>query len=148
MAPIPKKGWLSPIAFWTLGLALVLPPLLAAPPLIRGLAAGRWVDYYASLDEFPRSRRTFARALVEKMDLAVRNLGPLPQGSGAAIRALEIAQRLTSQGADREAALIVYRGVRASCSRVQLQLLSGPGFAVVEARAAALELSLEGAKPE
>jgi hypothetical protein len=119
--------------------ALLAAPLLIAPPWIRGLAANKWVEHYASLDGLPRPRRASARMLVAKTDLAIRNLAPLPQASGAAIRALEIGQRLQGRDHDRETALIVYRGVRASCARVRSRLLSGAGFAVIEARAAALE---------
>ena len=121
--------------------ALVAAPLLVAPPLIRGLAAAEWVEHYASLESLPRPRRPAARALIEKMDSAMHNLAPLPQASAAAKRTLEIGQRLQNQVRDRETALLIYRGVRASCTRLRSRLFSGPGFAVIEARAAALENS-------
>lgn len=120
-------------------LAVLAAPLLAAPPVIRGLAAFEWVNYYGSLEELPRPHRGAARALVQKTALAVHNLAPLPQASEAALRALEIAQRVQGLEGDPEAALVIYRGVREACASVRGRPLSGAGFAVIEARAAALE---------
>jgi hypothetical protein len=80
-----------------------------------------------------------ARDLVSKTDLAIQNLAPLPQASAAAISTLDVAQRLEDQDHDREAALLIYRGVRLACARVRDRPFSGAGFAVIEARAASLE---------
>jgi hypothetical protein len=124
-------------------ISLLAPPLLVAPPLIRGLAADAWVTHYASLPSLPRPRKTTARHIALKTDLAVANLAPLPQASTAALRALEIGRRLELQEHDREAASVIYEGVRAACARVRERPLAGPGFAVIEARAAALLASLE-----
>jgi hypothetical protein len=133
-----RSGWLVPLLLTI----LVAGPLLVAPPLVRGFAADAWVKHYAEMVSLPRPRRVTARALVEKVDLAVQNLAPLPQASAAAIRALDIGQRVEQQDLDGEAALVIYRGVRASCNRVRDRLFSGAGFAVIEARAAALEASV------
>lgn len=113
-------------------------PLLAAPSVIRGLAADAWVRHYAALDGLPRPRKAAARALVEKAESAMRNLAPLPQASSAAIRTLEIGQRTEHQDRDLEAALVIYRGVRQACARLRERPLSGAGFSVIEARAQAL----------
>lgn len=118
-----------------MGLSL---PLLAAPPVIRGLAADAWVSHYAALDGLPRPRRAAARTLVEKAESAMRNLAPLPQASAAAIRTLEIGQRTEHQDRDLDAALVIYRGVRQACARLRERPLSGSGFSVIEARAQAL----------
>ncbi|MBK5254485.1 MAG: hypothetical protein JJE39_00480 [Vicinamibacteria bacterium] len=139
-----NKGGLSLVIAMT---ALVAALLLLAPRGIRGLAADKWVTYYAAQDGLPRPRRASARALVVKTDIAMRNLAPLPQASAAAMLALTIAQRAQGEG-DRESALIIYRGVRASCARVRSQFLSGAGFAVIEARAAALEQSAAPGAPK
>jgi hypothetical protein len=130
------KTGLAPTLFLAF---LAAAPLLAAPPLIRGLAARHWVDYYASRDGMPRPRRASVRTLVLKTSIAMNNLAPLPQASDVALRALEIGQRVESQDRDKDAALAIYRGVREACARVRSRWLSGPGFAVIEARAAALE---------
>ena len=119
--------------------ALVVAPLLIAPPVIRGLAAAAWDNHFASVGALARPRKAAARALVEKVDLAIQNLAPLPQASVAAMTALEIGQRTENQDRDPEAALVIYQGVRASCARVRSRPLSGPGFSVIEARAAALQ---------
>lgn len=119
--------------------ALASLPLLAAPPLIRGLAARAWVSHYAALPSLPRPRRASARALVEKANQAIESLAPLPQASDAAIRALEIGERTEHRDQDREAALVIYAGVRSASARVRSRPLSGAGFAVIEARATALE---------
>jgi hypothetical protein len=120
------------------GAALAALPLLAAPPLIRGFAANEWVSYYAALEALPRPRKAAARRLVMKAEEAMRNLAPLPQASEAAIRALEIAQRTEHQDEDRVAALAIYEGIQEASARVRSRLLSGAGFAVIEARAATL----------
>ncbi|MEO8361337.1 MAG: hypothetical protein ABI672_14995 [Vicinamibacteria bacterium] len=122
-------------------LAVVGLPLFLAPGLIRGFAARDWVSYYTSLDTLPRPRKNLARAITEKADLAIQGLAPLPQASSAAIEALTLGERLQNAEHDREAALIIYQGVRAACVAVQARPLSGVGFAVIEARAAALENS-------
>lgn len=116
-------------------------PLLIAPPLVRGFAADAWVKHYAAMEHLPAPRRNAARALVKKTDIAIQYLAPLPQASAAAIRALEVGQRVQQRDRDRESALLIYRGVRASCVRVRDRAFTGVGFAVVEARAAALEAS-------
>ncbi len=140
MAAAIKKPGLPLI--WILA-AVSAVPLLIAPAVIRGLAAAEWVEHYASLEGLPRPRRASARALVSKTDTAMRNLAPLPQASAAAMRALEIGQRVQNQDGDQQAALIIYRGVQASCASVRSQFLSGAGFAVIEARAAALARSMD-----
>lgn len=122
--------------------ALVGAPLAWAPTVIRGLAADAWVSHYAAMESLPRPRRTTARALVARIDAAVMNLAPLPQASAAAMRGLEIAGRAQNVDHDSEAALLIYRGVRAACARVRERPGSGAGFAVIEARAAALESAL------
>ena len=127
-----SSGWLIVLVV-ALGL-----PLLAAPSVIRGLAADAWVSHYAALDELPRPRKTAARALVDKAESAMRNLAPLPQASAAAIRALEIGQRTEHQERDIEAALVIYRGVRQACARLRERPLAGAGFSVIEARAQTL----------
>ena len=127
-----SSGWLIVLVV-ALGL-----PLLAAPSVIRGLAADAWVGHYAALDELPRPRKAAARALVDKAESAMRNLAPLPQASAAAIRALDIGQRTEHQDRDIEAALVIYRGVRQACARLRERPLSGTGFSVIEARAQAL----------
>lgn len=118
--------------------ALVATPLMIAPTFIRGFAAASWISHYASLDTLPRPRKTAARAIALKTDLAVQNLAPLPQAATAAMRALDIGLRVEHQDHDREAALVIYEGVRASSARVRSRALSGTGFAVIEARATAL----------
>lgn len=134
-------------ATWLLT-ALLAAPLLIAPPVIRGLAAFAWVTHYASMGSLPRPRKAAVKALVEKTDIAIQNLAPLPQASTAAIRALEIGQRLQHQDGDREAARIVYQGVRTSCASVRSRLFSGAGFAVIEARAFALAESARARAPK
>jgi hypothetical protein len=79
------------------------------------------------------------RDLIERTGVAALNLAPLPEASATAIRALEIGQRAEREERDPEAALAIYRGVREICGRVRARPLSGSGFAVIEARAAALE---------
>jgi hypothetical protein len=125
---------------------LIAAPLLAAPPLIRGLAALAWTRHYEALGEFPRPHKATARALVEKTDIAVRNLAPLPMAAASAIRALEIGQRIEDIEHDRETALLIYQGVRATCAAVRPRLFSGAGLSVIEARAAALEDAARKAK--
>jgi hypothetical protein len=114
-------------------------PLFWAPMPVRGLAAEAWVSHYAALDSLPRPRKATARALVARVDAAIWNLAPLPQASAVAIRALDLGQRIESRDHDREAAIVIYQGVKAACARVRARALSGTGFAVIEARAAALE---------
>lgn len=128
-------------------LALVAPPLVVAPAIVRGMNASAWVNHYAALEALPRPRRAFIRALLEKADLAVRNLAPLPQASAAAMRALGIGVRAEREDHDRETALLIYRGVRGSCATVRDRPFQGVGFAVIEGRAAALERAM-GAAPE
>ncbi len=137
MAAAKKKSGRSSTWLAVLTVALGL-PLLAAPSVIRGLAADAWVSHYAGLDELPRPRKATARALVDKAESAMRNLAPLPQASSAAVRALEIGQRTEHQDHDIEAALVIYRGVRQACARLRERPLSGAGFSVIEARAQAL----------
>lgn len=133
----------------TLGLAvLVGAPLAWAPTLIRGLAADAWVSHYAAMGSLPRPRRAAARAIVSRIDAAIMNLAPLPRASAAARRGLEIAERAQYQDRDREAALLIYQGVRDACARVRDRPLSGPGFAVIEARASALERALRAQVPQ
>ena len=128
--------------------ALIGAPLAWAPTLIRGLAAHAWVSHYAALQSLPRPRRAAARDVVCRIDAAVMNLAPLPQASDAAMRGLEIAERANDRDHDREAALLIYQGVRASCARVRDRPLSGAGFAVIEARAAALGSALRAEDPK
>ncbi len=137
MAAAKGKSGRSSTLLFVLTVALGL-PLLAAPSVIRGLAADAWVSHYAALDELPRPRKAAARALVDKAESAMRNLAPLPQASAAAIRTLEIGQRTEHQDRDIEAALVIYRGVRQACARLRERPLSGAGFSVIEARAQAL----------
>ena len=85
MAAAKGKSGRSSTLLLVLTVALGL-PLLAAPSVIRGLAADAWVSHYAALDELPRPRKAAARALVDKAESAMRNLAPLPQASAAAIR--------------------------------------------------------------
>lgn len=122
--------------------ALIGVPLAWAPTVVRGLAADAWVSHYAAMESLPRPRRASARALVARIDAAVVNLAPLPQASAAAMRGLEIAGRVQSVDHDSEAALLIYRGIRAACARVRERPGSGAGFAVIEARAAAFESAL------
>jgi uncharacterized SAM-binding protein YcdF (DUF218 family) len=143
MAAAKMRSWVP--AMW-LVIFLLAASLLIAPPLIRGLAADAWVTHYASLPSLPRPRKAAARHIALKADLAVANLAPLPQASAAALRALEIGQRLELQEHDPEAALVIYQGVRAACARVRERPLAGPGFAVIEARAATLLASVEARK--
>ena len=133
----PKEK--SRLPFTALLTALVAAPLLAAPPIIRGLAAHAWVRHFADLPTLPRPRKATARLVGEKAAIAVQYLAPLPQSSSAAILALEIGQRVEQQDRDRESAVLIYRAVRAACERVRDRPLSGAGFAVIAARAAALE---------
>lgn len=121
---------------------LVGAPLAWAPALIRGLAADAWVSHYAAMESLPRPRRAAARDVVSRIDAAVMNLAPLPQASAAAKRGLQIAERAQTVDHDREAALLIFQGIRVSCARVRDRALSGAGFAVIEARAAALESAL------
>ena len=139
MAASPTRSGLSPTI---LVAALIGAPLAWAPTVIRGLAANAWVSHYAALESLPRPHRAAARAIVARIDGAVLNLAPLPQASDAAMRGLEIARRAQEQDHDREAALLIYQGVRATCARVRERPLSGAGFAVIEARAIALESAL------
>jgi hypothetical protein len=139
MAASAKRSGLPAALLLT---ALLGAPLAWAPALIRGLAADAWVSHYAALQSLPRPRRAAARTVAARADAAMMNLAPLPQASAAAMRALEIGLRLQSQDHDRESALLIYQGVRASCARAQARPLSGPGFAVIEARATALESAL------
>ncbi len=128
--------------------ALIGAPLAWTPTVIRGLAADAWVSHYAAMESLPRPHRAASRAIVSRIDAAVMNLAPLPQASAAALRGLQIAERAQNQDHDREAALLIYQGVRAACARVRDRPLSGPGFAVIEARAAALEGSLRAGVPK
>jgi len=139
MAASKKRSGLSA----TLLLSGVLGvPLAGAPMVIRGLAADAWVSHYASLESLPRPRRAAARALAARVDAAIMNLAPLPRASAAAVRALEIGQRVEHQDHDRDTALVIYQGVRTACARVRSRPLAGAGFAVIEARALALESAL------
>ncbi len=122
-----------------LAVILLAPPLLLGPTWVRGLAADAWTIHYAALDRLPRPARASARVLLDKAAVAMWSLAPLPQASAAAIRVLEVAQRVQYEAKDTETALVLYRGVREACQRVRSRPLSGPGFAVIEARAAALE---------
>ncbi len=137
MAAAKKQTGRSSTWLAVLTVALGL-PLLAAPSVIRGLAADAWVSHYAALDELPRPLKATARAVVDKAETAMQNLAPLPQASSAAVRALEIGQRTEHQDRDIEAALVIYRGVREASARLRERPLSGAGFAVIEARAQAL----------
>ena len=128
--------------------AIVGAPLFFAPRFVRGFAALAWVDYYASLPSVPRPRRAIARTLVARVESASANLAPLPQASGAAIKALEIGQRIENAASDRAAALVIYQGVRAACVAASGRAVTGSGFAVVEARAAALEDAARKASQE
>lgn len=122
-----------------LALTVVLgAPLLLAPPLIRGAAALAWVEYYAEQPTLPRPRRATARQLVRKATASMISLAPLPQASEAAKRALMIGERMEREGRDPEAALLVYDGIREACAQTRARPLAGGGFAVLEARAAAL----------
>ena len=123
-------------------------PLLVAPAVIRGLAAFAWVSHYASLESLPRPRRAAARAVAARVETAIMNLAPLPQASAAAIRALEIGQRVEQQEHDPEAALLIYQGVRNACARVRSRPLSGAGFAVIEARATVLHNAVRSSAPK
>jgi hypothetical protein len=128
--------------------ALVGLPLAWLPTLIRGSAAGVWVSHYAAMEALPRPHRAAARAVAARIDAAVFNLAPLPQASAAARLGLEIARRAQEQEHDREAALLIYEGVRAACARVRDRPLAGAGFAVIEARALALESALRADVPK
>ncbi len=133
----------------TLALTVLLgAPLAWAPTLIRGLAADTWVSHYAAMQSLPHPHRAGAKAIVLKIDAAMQNLAPLPQASEAARRGLEIGQRTQYSDHDREAALLIYQGVRVACARVRDRPLAGPGFAVLEARAAALESALRAEVPK
>lgn len=135
MAAAKKKSGIRATLF---GTAIAALPLLAAPPVIRGLAGDAWVSHYQAKASLPRPRKAKARDLVQRTEVAMRNLAPLPQASQAAIRTLEIGQRTEHQDKDLEAALVIYRGVGEACARLRARHLSGAGFAVIEARAAAL----------
>jgi hypothetical protein len=128
--------------------ALIGAPLAWTPTVIRGLAAFAWVSHYAAMESLPHPHRAAAKAIASRIDAAIVNLAPLPQASEAARRGLEIAQRAQYSDHDREAALLIYQGIRASCARVRDRPLSGPGFAVIEARAAALENALRAELPK
>lgn len=128
--------------------ALMSVPLLIAPPAIRGLAAAAWVSHFAAMPALPRPRKTAARGVAFKAGLAIENLAPLPQASDAALTALQIGQRTEHQDRDPEAALIIYEGVRSACALVRSRPFSGPGFAVIEARAAALSAAARSAGPK
>lgn len=132
-----RKKWRLPVTLVVTG--LLAPPLLVAPPVIRGLAASAWVSHYAELSALPRPRRAVVRELVEKTRVAAMNLAPLPQASATAIRTLSIGERAWREEEDRDSALAIFRGVREVCRRVRERPFSGAGFAVIEARAAALE---------
>jgi hypothetical protein len=133
----------------TLVLTVILgAPLAWAPALVRGLAAFAWVNHYAAMESLPRPHRAAARAIASRIDAAVINLAPFPQASEAAMRGLEIGARAQNQDHDREAALLIYQGVQASCARVRDRPLSGPGFAVIEARASSLESALRADLPK
>jgi hypothetical protein len=136
MASANRRSGLKAMLLLT---AFLATPLLLAPPVIRGLAADAWVKHDATLASLPRPRKAAARTLVEKTELAIRNLAPLPQASAAAIRALEIGQRVEQQDGDVDAAVVIYQGVRAACAQIRNRPFAGAGFAVIEARAAALE---------
>ena len=136
MAAARKK---SGLPLTMLATTLVAVPLLIAPPVIRGLAASAWVSHYSELPALPRPRRQAVRDLIERTGVAALNLAPLPEASATVIRALEIGQRVEREEGDRETALAIYRGVREACARVRARPMSGSGFAVIEARAAALE---------
>ncbi len=135
MAAEKKKSGIKATLF---GTAIAALPLLAAPPVIRGLAGDAWVSHYQALATLPRPRKAAARDLVQRTEAAMRNLAPLPQASQAAIRALEVGQRTEHQDKDLDAALVIYRGVSEACARLRDRPLSGAGFAVIEARAATL----------
>ena len=122
--------------------AAVGAPLAWAPTVIRGMAASAWVSHYGAMESLPRPHRTSARAIVNRIDAAVFNLAPLPEASAAALLGLQIAERAQNQEHDREAALLIYQGIRAACARVRERPLSGAGFAVIEARALTLENAL------
>ena len=128
--------------------ALIGAPLAWAPMLIRGLAADGWVIHYAALPSLPHPRRASARALASRVDAAMLNLAPLPQASKTALRALEIGERAQHENHDSESALVIYQAVRASCARARSRPLAGAGFAVIEARAAALESAARGDAPK
>ena len=128
--------------------ALIGAPLAWAPTLVSGFAALGWVNHYAAMEALPRPHRAAARALVARIDAAVNDLAPLPQASEAAMRGLQIAQRAFDSDHDREAAFLIYEGVRASCARVRERPLAGAGFAVIEARAVALESDLRAGMPK
>ena len=64
------------------------------------------------------------------------------------MRGLEIGERAQNQDHDREAALLIYQGVRDASARARDLPLSGPGFAVIEARASALESALRMDAPK
>jgi len=136
MAAAKKTSGILPALLLTL---LAGVPLFLAPRFVRGFAARAWVEYYASLTSLPRPRRAIARSIVARTEIAASSLAPLPQASGTAITALEIGQRVENVEGDRETALVIYQGVRAACVSVQSHAVSGSGFAVVEARAAALQ---------
>lgn len=121
--------------------------LLIAPPVIRGLAAHEWLIHYSGMETLPQPRKATARAIAAKTDVAIQNLAPLPQASAAALLALKLGQRAQFGDHDQEAARLIYEGVRESCARVRTRFLSGPGFAVIEARASALTASL-GSEPK
>jgi hypothetical protein len=124
---------------WTVVLLiLIASPLAVAPTIVRGLSAAAWVEHYAERPTLPRPRRAAARDLVAGVERAVSNLAPLPQGSAAAVRALEIGQRTEPGDRDREAAILIYDGVRAACERARGRVIGGTGLAVVEGRAVAL----------
>lgn len=143
-AQAKRSGFVATVALT----ALVGAPLAWAPTLIRGSAASVWVSHYAAMESLPRPHRTAARAIAARIDAAVYNLAPLPQASVVARQGLEIALRAHEQEHDREAALLIYEGVRAACARVRERPLAGPGFAVIEARAEALESALRAGVPK
>ena len=145
MAASFKRTGLSATLFLSVLIGL---PLLAAPAIIRGLAADAWVSHYASLDSLPRPRRAAARDLAARLDAVLMNLAPLPQASAAAMRVLEIGQRTEAGDHDRDAAIVIYQGVRNACARVRSRPLSGAGFAVIEARAQALENAARASAPK
>jgi len=138
------SGFLATVALT----ALIGAPLAWLPTLISGSAASVWVSHYAAMESLPRPHRAAARAIAARIDAAVFNLAPLPQASTAARLGLEIARRAQEQEHDREAALLIYEGVRSACARVRDRPLAGAGFAVIEARAEALESALRAGLPK
>ena len=130
----PSQGFAVAATTFVLAAA----PLALAPTITRGLAAAAWIDHYGAQSSLPRPRRAAARDIAERVGVAVANLAPLPSGSAAATRALDIAWRTEHADKDREAALVIYEGVRAACEISRGRIIGGTGLAVIEARATAL----------